>query len=128
MCYRRISSSRHFVCLHCRASYKKRSEPRRVHVCPRCRGDLVDAGHDLAVPARRDVAGWRALSALLGAGVTFHSSCCDGPGWRPRTPGEVRARLAASAGTGIAGSKALTTPEVDELRARQARRVDHFAG
>ncbi|MFD8482744.1 hypothetical protein [Kitasatospora sp. NPDC059673] len=118
MCYRRISSSRHFVCLACRASCKKRSEPRGVHHCPRCRGELIDAGHDLAVPPRRDTAGWRALTALLNAGVTFHSSCCDGPGWRPRTPGEVRTRLAASAGTGIPVSTALTTLDLDQLAAK----------
>ncbi|MFB6892470.1 hypothetical protein ACFCX4_24525 [Kitasatospora sp. NPDC056327] len=117
MCFRRISSSRHYVCLPCRASCKKRSAPRTVHRCPRCRGELVDAGHDLAVPARRDTAGWRALTAVLNAGVGFHSSCCDGPGWRPRTPGEVRARLAASARTGVPVARALTTLDLDELTA-----------
>ncbi|MQS15919.1 hypothetical protein F7Q99_31085 [Streptomyces kaniharaensis] len=119
MCFRRISSSRHFVCLPCRACYKKRSEPQAVLRCPRCRGELIDAGHDLAVPARRDTAGWRALTALLNAGVTFHSSCCDGPGWRPRTPAEIKSRLAASAGTGIPAFTALTTSDLDELREKR---------
>ncbi|WP_370112583.1 hypothetical protein [Streptacidiphilus sp. MAP12-33] len=74
------------------------------------------------MPERSDKAGWRTLTALLNAGVTFHARCCYGPGWRPRTPREVRERLAAAAGTGVAVSVALTTVDVDELRAGRASR------
>lgn len=100
---------------------KRRGAPGR-DLCSRCGGELVDAGQDLAVPPKRDDAGWRALTALLRAGVTFHSGCCDGPGWRPRTPREVRERLAASHGTGLPVSEALTTRDVDELDARRRAR------
>lgn len=54
---------------------------------------MVDAGPQLAVPPRRDRAGWRVLTGVLRAGVTFHPQCgcCnDGPGYRPRTPREFR--------------------------------------
>ncbi|GES29203.1 hypothetical protein AB0G60_24270 [Streptomyces angustmyceticus] len=44
--------------------------------CPQCRAELIDAGADLAVPKRRDNAGWRALEAVLRAGLTFHDGCC----------------------------------------------------
>ncbi len=67
------------------------------------------------MPKRSDSAGWRTLTTLLNAGVTFHSSCCAGPGRRPRTPREVRERLAAAAGTGVPLSVALTTVDTDEL-------------
>jgi predicted RNA-binding Zn-ribbon protein involved in translation (DUF1610 family) len=125
MCYRHISSSRHFVCVLCHRSHKKRvewgEEPRK-HACPRCGANLIDAGHDLAVPKKTDVSGWRALTALLNAGVTFHSSCCEGPGWRPRTPREVRERLDFAAERRVPPAKALTTPDLDAARERTDRR------
>ncbi|WP_371273007.1 hypothetical protein [Streptomyces sp. MUSC 14] len=62
------------------------------------------------------------MTALLNAGVIFHSGCCDGPGWRPRTPREVRERLAAAADTGVPLSVALTTVDTDELRSRHTAR------
>ncbi|MDX2591432.1 hypothetical protein PV343_03905 [Streptomyces sp. WI03-4A] len=114
MCFRGGTPNRHYVCLPCRSSFKKRGT--WASRCPRCGEDLIDAGQDLAVPKRRDTAGWRTLTALLNAGVTFHSGCCDGPGWRPRTPREVRERLAAAAGIGVPLSVALTTVDMDELR------------
>ncbi|GAA3131428.1 hypothetical protein GCM10017687_53800 [Streptomyces echinatus] len=83
---------------------------------------MIDAGQDLAVPKRNDTASWRTLTVLLNAGVTFHSRCCDGPGWRPRTPREVRERLAAAAGTGVPLSVALTTVDTNELRSRRTTR------
>ncbi len=122
MCFRGGTGSRHHVCLPCRASYKRRH---RAETCPRCRGPLIDAGQDLHVPRRSDTAGWRALGALLHAGVRFRSGCCDGPGWRPRTPREIRERRAASAGTGMPVALALITPDLDVLaeRRRTAQRV-----
>ncbi|QKW23847.1 hypothetical protein HUT16_36330 [Kitasatospora sp. NA04385] len=123
MCFRGGTGSRHHVCLPCRASYKRRGQ--RTETCPRCRGPLIDAGQDLHVPRRSDTAAWRALTALLYSGVRFASGCCDGPGWRPRTPREVRERLAAAAGTGLPLADALTTRDVADLAAqrRAARRV-----
>lgn len=120
VCIRPQTTRRHFVCLPCRVSVKRRPVPGRS-LCPHCQGELTDAGQDLAVPKRRDDAGWRALSAVLAAGVTFHSRCCDGPGWRPRTPREVRERLALVRRGGVRGvpvAEAITTRDLDELSAR----------
>ncbi|MGW2251619.1 hypothetical protein ACWCXH_15665 [Kitasatospora sp. NPDC001660] len=122
MCTRSQTSLRHYVCPSCRVSMKRLGAAGHDG-CPRCGQNLVDAGHDLEVPRKRDDAGWRALTALLHAGVTFHSSCCDGPGWRPRTPREVRERLAASRGTGLSVAAALTTRDVDELSAKRRARA-----
>lgn len=94
----------HFVCVPCRVSWKKHGNGVRGDVCPRCGGPLVAAGLQLAVPPRRDTAGWRALAAVLAAGLRFDPTCMcclDGPGYRPRTPREVRERLAHAAATGV---------------------------
>ncbi|RKN09765.1 deoxyxylulose-5-phosphate synthase [Streptomyces radicis] len=103
-----------FVCLPCRAAYKQRyprlGDPARV--CPRCAGSLIHVGSAFAAPRRRDVAAWRALSVLLNAGVRFHKSCCDGPGFRPRTPREVRERLTHARRSGESFRRALTRPDV----------------
>ncbi|MBP0448393.1 hypothetical protein J5Y04_02345 [Kitasatospora sp. RG8] len=122
MCIRPQTTARHFVCLPCRVSVKRRAAPGHDR-CPRCRGQLIDAGQDLAVPKRRDDAGWRALTAVLAAGVTFHSRCCYGPGWRPRTPREVRERLALAGRGGIPVAEAITTRDLDELSERARGRA-----
>ncbi|MDT0264735.1 deoxyxylulose-5-phosphate synthase [Streptomyces sp. DSM 44915] len=101
-----------YVCLPCRAAYKQPYGPKRQRVCPRCAGPLLHAGSAFAAPPRRDVAAWRALTALLNAGVGFHMGCCDGPGFRPRTPREIRQRLAHAHRTGEPISRALTRPEL----------------
>lgn len=89
-----------YVCLPCRASYKQPHDRDRKRVCPRCARLLVHVGSAFAPPRRRDTAAWRTLSVLLHAGVRFHKSCCGGPGYRPRTPREVRERLTHAARTG----------------------------
>ncbi|MEU5179321.1 deoxyxylulose-5-phosphate synthase [Streptomyces longwoodensis] len=101
-----------YVCLPCRASYKQPYGGSWVRRCPRCGRELTHAGSAFAVPARRDTEGWRVLSVLLHAGVRFHKSCCDGPGYRPRTLREVRGRLAYARRTGEPYGRALTRPEV----------------
>ncbi len=112
----------HFVCVSCRASWKKQTgRVDRGDVCPRCAGPLVDAGIQLAVPRKRDTAGWRALEAVLAAGLRFNPSCIgcmDGPGYRPRTPREVRERLAHAAATGVPVAEALACqdPTHSDLR------------
>ncbi|WP_336049521.1 hypothetical protein [Streptomyces sp. CA2R101] len=110
MCF--YSSRMHFVCLDCRAAWKKTATSRGPGRCLQCRAELIDAGADLAVPKRRDTAGWRALEAVLRAGLTFHGGCCGtGPGYRPRTPREVRERLALAGRTGMPLTKALATAD-----------------
>jgi hypothetical protein len=107
MCF--YSRRMHFVCLPCRAAFKKTPGPRVSAVCPQCRGALIDAGADLAVPGKRDDAGWRALGAVLRSGLTFHGGCCGtGPGYRPRTPREIRERLELAGRTGLPVASALT--------------------
>ncbi|MEV4799307.1 hypothetical protein AB0K18_04765 [Nonomuraea sp. NPDC049421] len=103
-----------FVCLPCRASYKQTyppqgSEPRS---CPGCGGELIHAGSAFAAPARRDTEGWRVLSVLLHAGVRFHKGCCTGPGYRPRTLSEVRARQTYARATGEPLARALVREDL----------------
>nr|WP_078965679.1 hypothetical protein [Streptomyces aureocirculatus] len=107
-------ASSHFVCLPCRASFKKPADYTRVRrdVCPQCGEQLLNAGSALAVPKRRDTAAWRALTVLLTAGVRFRQDCCGGgPGYRPRTPREVRERLAHADATGVPAGAALVCPD-----------------
>jgi hypothetical protein len=90
------------VCLPCRVSWKLGYEPGAApRVCPRCRGPLINAGFDLAIPRRRDLAGWRTLAATLRAGVRFFSCGCSGPGYRPRRWSEVRDRRTVAARRGV---------------------------
>lgn len=109
MCTRGSHPVRHYVCLPCRASFKKSAVPKREHRCPHCGGEQLDAGQDFPAPKRTDVQGWRVMAILLTAGVTFHSSCCGGPGWRPRTLREVRQCRELADRTGIPLRDAFTS-------------------
>ncbi|WP_069813362.1 deoxyxylulose-5-phosphate synthase [Streptomyces sp. TP-A0874] len=105
-----------FVCLPCRARYKQPfpapGEQNGKRRCPRCREDLIHVGSAFEAPRRRDTEGWRVLSVLLNAGIRFHRSCCGGPGYRPRTLHEVKARLAHAEATGEPVAEALLRPEL----------------
>lgn len=102
-----------FVCLPCRASYKQPwPGPGQDRLCPRCAEPLVHVGSAFAAPRRRDTAAWRTLAVLLHAGVRFHRSCCGGPGYRPRTLREVRARMAYARTTGEPYARALVRREL----------------
>lgn len=79
----------HYVCTGCRVSFKH--TPPGSYECPHCGGPMIDAGKDLHVPRRADKRAWRVLVALLESGVRFHSCGCCGPGYRPRTPRELKA-------------------------------------
>ncbi|MDH6710508.1 hypothetical protein P3T27_007258 [Kitasatospora sp. MAA19] len=96
-----------YVCLPCRASYKQPYDRERRRICPRCSEPLAHVGSAFAAPRRRDIAAWRTLSVLVNAGVGFHKSCCGGPGYRPRTPREVRERMTHALRTGEPVAKAL---------------------
>ncbi|GAA2781894.1 hypothetical protein GCM10020219_061730 [Nonomuraea dietziae] len=63
-------------------------------------------------PRQRDNAAWRVLSLLLHSGVRFHKSCCGGPGYRPRTLSEARARMAYARTNGEPFAKALVRYEL----------------
>ena len=102
------------VCLSCRSSFKKAGGPAEGDRCPRCRALMVNAGRDLAVPRRRDAAGWRTLEAVLRSGLTFHSCGCGGPGYRPRSWAEVRERQLAAERLGIPLRTALSRRDVWE--------------
>ncbi|MFC5155764.1 deoxyxylulose-5-phosphate synthase [Streptomyces amakusaensis] len=101
-----------YVCLPCRASYKQPHDPARARTCPRCAEPMIHAGSAFATPRRRDTAAWRSLTVLLNAGVGFHKSCCGGPGYRPRTPREVRERLTYARRGGEPAAKALVRWDV----------------
>ncbi|WP_228810330.1 hypothetical protein [Nocardia otitidiscaviarum] len=101
----------HLVCLRCRVSFKYPTKHGPVP-CPHCRADLIDAGSHLAVPRKLDKAGWRTLTAVLDSGLTFHGGCCGtGPGYRPRTPREVRERILLAERTGMPLAAALATAD-----------------
>ncbi|MFC5144682.1 deoxyxylulose-5-phosphate synthase [Streptomyces aureoversilis] len=103
-----------YVCLPCRASYKQRRPGRHDRAdrpCPRCARPLIHVGAAFAPPRRRDEAAWRTLSVLLQAGIRFHMGCTDGPGYRPRTMGEVRERLTYARRHGVPAEQALVLRE-----------------
>ncbi|WP_031012282.1 hypothetical protein [Streptomyces sp. NRRL F-5727] len=103
-----------YVCLPCRGSYKQGSEHGHEHRCPRCGEPMIGVGTAFQPPRRRDDEGWRVLSVLLHAGVRFHTSCCQGcgPGYRPRTLAEVKARVAYARRTAVPLAEALVRPVV----------------
>ncbi|MFJ5045936.1 deoxyxylulose-5-phosphate synthase [Streptomyces sp. NPDC098077] len=101
-----------YVCLPCRASVKQPHDRARQRSCPRCAEPMIHVGSAFAAPRRRDVAAWRALAVLLNAGVGFHKSCCGGPGFRPRTPREVRERLTYARRSGTPVAEALVRRDV----------------
>ncbi|SDG72383.1 hypothetical protein SAMN05421505_10774 [Sinosporangium album] len=104
-----------FVCLPCRASYKQPfpGPGDGGRSCARCAKPLIHVGSGFAAPRRRDTAGWRTLAVLLRAGVRFQiESCSGGPGYRPRTLGEVRERVAYAQATGEPLAQALVRREL----------------
>ncbi|MGP4109524.1 hypothetical protein ACTWP5_01230 [Streptomyces sp. 4N509B] len=107
MCRYATGPNSHYVCLPCRSAFKRSPRPEREHPCPRCGRPMTDAGFDLAMPRRRDDAGWRTLAAVLRSGLTFHSCGCEGPGFRPRSWAEVRERQLAAEQLGVPEREAL---------------------
>ncbi|MFB7941876.1 deoxyxylulose-5-phosphate synthase [Streptomyces sp. NPDC056049] len=103
-----------YVCLPCRASYKQGREHGAERRCPRCGEPMTGVGSAFQPPRRNDTEGWRVLSVLLHAGVRFHTSCCQGcgPGYRPRTLAEVKARVALARRTGEPLAEVLVRPVV----------------
>ena len=106
--------STHHVCVRCRRSFKSRvTAPGRP--CPGCGEAMIDAGPCLAVPPRRDERAWRALAAVLNAGLDFKMSCgcCyDGPGYRPRSLTQVKQRLQHARRHKITPAEALRTADL----------------
>ncbi|AHH16783.1 hypothetical protein NONO_c19830 [Nocardia nova SH22a] len=85
----------HYVCVECRVSLK-RPPTTATPECPRCRAEMVCAGHDFAAPPRRDTKAWSVVAAVLAAGLRYEGfqSCGCGrePKYRPSTRAELRAR------------------------------------
>ncbi|SDS53737.1 hypothetical protein [Actinoplanes derwentensis] len=85
----------HYVCVPCRRSSKLPGDG-LDHPCPQCRVPMVNAGHDFAAPRRRDLSGWRAVAAVVGAGLRYEGfeacGCGREPQFRPRTSAQVRQR------------------------------------
>lgn len=116
----------HHVCVSCRVSWKRPAAGDREIVCPRCTGPLIDVGTQFAAPPRRDTASWRALTAVLAAGLRFWPTCMcceDGPGYRPRTPREVRERLTHALATGVPVAQALACPDPSHADVQPRQRL-----
>ena len=100
----------HYVCVPCRRSHKHAWDG-KDHLCPSCREPMVFAGHDFAAPRRTDDSGWRAVAAVLGAGLRYEGfetcGCGRTPAFRPRTPAEVRARRVRGRRLGLSDAEAL---------------------
>lgn len=101
----------HYVCVACRRSFKRPWQPGHEPPCPRCARPTRYAGHDFAAPRRGDERRWRAVAAVLEAGLRYEGfepcGCGRDPKPRPRTGAEVRARRLA-ARTGLSESAALS--------------------
>ncbi|WP_344103745.1 hypothetical protein [Myceligenerans crystallogenes] len=79
---------------------------------------MVDAGPDLAVPPRRDARRWRAVEAVLAAGLRYDGrdgcGCGKDPKPRPRTSAQVRRLLRAADRAGVARDRALTLEDASD--------------
>lgn len=104
----------HYVCLRCRRTTKLELSSEHERLCSTCRLPMIGVGRDFAAPRRTDRAAWRALTVVLNAGLDFHSCGCDGPGFRPRTPAQVRERLRAASRAEIPAREALSLHDPDE--------------
>jgi DNA-directed RNA polymerase subunit RPC12/RpoP len=111
MCtYAMVHYKVHYVCLPCRRSHKQPWHGGE-HRCARCRRPMLYAGHDFAAPRRADERGWRAVAAVLEAGLRYEGfepcGCGQEPKYRPRTSAQVRARRRVAARTGLTEAEAL---------------------
>ncbi len=108
----------HYVCVPCRKSHKYAWDG-EDHLCPSCRRPMVFAGHDFAAPRRTDDSGWKAVAAVLGAGLRYEGfetcGCGRRPQSRPRTAAEVRTRLIRGRRTGHSDAEALGVPDSSDL-------------
>lgn len=106
MCYyAQVHYKFHYVCTACRVSVKRMPDPDLVdRPCPRCKRPMAVAGRDFAAPRRKDEAGWRAVEAVLAAGLRYEGrsvcGCNREPKYRPRKASQVRIRLRLAARTG----------------------------
>jgi hypothetical protein len=112
MCtYAEVTYKVHYVCVPCRQSHKYPWDG-ADHRCTRCHAPMAFAGHDFAAPRRADDRGWRAVAAVLGAGLRYDGfetcGCGRDPKSRPRTSADVRARLRAGARVGLTDAEALS--------------------
>lgn len=100
----------HYVCVPCRRSHKYAWDGAE-HRCTSCRRPMTCAGHDFAAPRRSDDAGWKAVDAVLGAGLRYEGfepcGCGQDPKFRPRTSAQVRARRRVGSRLGVSEAEAL---------------------
>jgi hypothetical protein len=97
MCrYTRHPVKTHWGCPPCRYTDKRTwrgYRPEDTPACPRCDAPMLDLGRDFKAPRRADRRQWRKVEVLAGAGITFDSCGCSGPGPRPRTLADARSQL-----------------------------------
>lgn len=115
MCwYAQIRPRTHYVCTGCRRSVKSWWARTGV-VCTECRGVMVNAGPDFAAPRRRDDGRWRAVEAVLAAGLRYDGrdgcGCGADPKPRPRTSAQVRRLRRAADRAGRTRAEALALPD-----------------
>ncbi|WP_284748708.1 hypothetical protein [Amycolatopsis sp. RTGN1] len=108
----------HYVCVPCRKSHKYAWDGAEHH-CPECRRPMTFAGHDFAAPSRRDGSGWKAVAAVLEAGLAYEGfepcGCAREPKSRPRTAAQVRARRRIARREGLSDVDALGARDPDDL-------------
>jgi hypothetical protein len=92
----------HFACFGCRKSFKQAyrreslaREDARPFPCPECGKPMKNMGADFKAPRQRDRRQWLKVEILESFGITFHMSCCEGPGDRPAMLREVEDFLVA---------------------------------
>lgn len=104
----------HYVCTRCRRSHKYAWDGAE-HLCTSCRRPMTFAGHDFAAPRRHDDSGWRAVAAVLAAGLRYEGfepcGCGQDPKFRPRTAAQVRARQRVGRRRGLSEAEALAAKD-----------------
>jgi hypothetical protein len=114
--YGQVNYKFHYVCTACRVSVKRFPDWASFeHPCPRCLRPMSAVGRDFAAPRRRDKAGWRAVEAVLAAGLRYEGrsacGCSREPKYRPRKASQARVRLRIAARTGVPVAQALAAPD-----------------
>ena len=90
----------HYICFRCRKGFKARaltftSDDAAQHtgqhgLCPECHEPMTHMGYDFKVPPQQNTRQWRKVERLVKE-LDFKFFCCgcDGPGFAPRTLGDV---------------------------------------
>jgi hypothetical protein len=64
-----------------------------THMCPECRGEMIDMGLDFKPPPQSDAKAWQTLQGMYRIGHAFHTCGYYGPGWIPKSTSDYRKYL-----------------------------------